>query len=344
MSFPSSIPSVAVLEEMLSRPTDPVVEFASRLKGDVLVLGAAGKIGPSLCTMLARASRQAGVRRTIYAASRFSNPLVKSQLEHEGIQTIACDLLSPPDLLALPETPHILFLAGMKFGATGNEPLTWAMNSLLPAQVCQRFPRSRITAFSTGTVYGWVPTHSGGASENSPLNPVGEYAMSCLGRERMFEFHTQRNQSPTTLLRLFYACEPRYGVLLDIGLRVFQNQPVDVSMGCFNAIWQGDANALSLLSMDHASVPPKVFNLTGPSTLVTREVAHQFGQAFNKAPRFIGQEAPTACLGNVDRATRTLGSPIISTATLISWTAEWIKHSGPTLGKPTRFESRDGRY
>jgi nucleoside-diphosphate-sugar epimerase len=235
-------------------------------------------------------------------------------------------------------------MAGMKFGATGNESLTWAMNAWLPGIVCERYSRSRIVAFSTGNVYGLTPVENGGSREEDALNPAGEYAMSCLGRERLFEHFSRVRGTPVSLIRLNYACDLRYGVLVDIARKVWAGEPVDVTMGHFNTIWQGDANALSLLTLAHASSPATAFNITGIRTLSVRETALHFGELFGKTPHLTGTEAKDALLSNATRSVISLGPPFVSETDLIEWTADWIKRGGASLGKPTHFESRDGRF
>lgn len=332
------------LEERLSRPSGAVVEMMRRLEGDIVFLGVAGKMGPSMARMARRATDEAGIARRIIGVSRFSDPQIQMDLEQHGIETIASDLLDPTAIAALPDAANVVFMAGMKFGATGQEALTWAMNVLLPSRVAERYPDSRIAAFSTGNIYGLVPAISAGSTEADSPKPVGEYAMSCLGRERVFEYAAITRQTPISLIRLNYACDLRYGVMVDIAHKVFNGDNVDVSMGYFNTLWQGDANALSLLTLEKAQSPAWKVNLTGRQCLRVREVAEAFGSLFGKPVHLIGNEEPDALLSDATRCFQQLGVPHIEEATLIEWIADWIAGGGEALNKPTHFESRDGRF
>ncbi len=332
------------LEEILSEPTPAVVEMMGRLDGDILFLGVAGKIGPSLARMARRASDLAGVQRRVIGVSRFSNPAGEARLRAGGIETIRCDLLDEEAVGRLPRARNVIYLAGFKFGSTGAAATTWAMNAYLPGVVCRRFLDSRIVAYSTGTVYGLTPADGGGAKEAETPRPVGEYAMSCLGRERVFEYFGRARGIPIALIRLFYACDLRYGVLVDLAGSILDGRPIDLGMGFFNIIWQGDSNAMTLLALDRAASPAAVFNLTGPEVLGIREVAEALGRRLGVAPKFQGVELGTACLGNTDAARKMFGPPRVSAGQLIEWVADWMKNGGPTLGKPTHFETRDGRF
>jgi nucleoside-diphosphate-sugar epimerase len=332
------------LEERLSRPTPAVVDLMQALPGDIIILGAAGKMGPSLARMAKRASDEAGTKRRIIAVSRFSTPGSAEEFQQHGIETIAVDLLSANAVAYLPHVANVVFMAGMKFGSTGQEPMTWAMNAWLPGLVCERYHRSRIAAFSTGNVYGLVPVERGGSHEEDTPNPAGEYAMSCLGRERIFQHFSQTRGTPVSLIRLNYACDLRYGVMVDVAQKVWNDEPVDVRMGYFNTIWQGDANALSLLSLGKAQSPAWTVNLTGTTTLSVREVAQRFGELFGKPVQIEGKEAPDALLSNPYRSFVELGIPFIRDEELMEWVASWVASGGESLGKPTHFESRDGRF
>jgi uncharacterized protein YbjT (DUF2867 family) len=329
------------LEDRLSAPTPAVVAALEALDGNFLILGAAGKMGPTLARM---AKRAVGTKRRVVAVSRFSDNLTRTTLEQAGVETIAADLLNSEALQALPDIKNIVFMAGMKFGATGNEPLTWAMNSFLPGLICQRFPTSRIAAFSTGNVYPLTPLHQGGSLETDAPSPVGEYAQSCLGRERLFQHFSQTNGTCVSLLRLNYAVELRYGVLCDIARKVWEGTPISVAMAAVNVVWQGDANAWALQSLAHASAPATIFNLAGPELLSVRRLATQLGALLGKEPLFEGNEASQALLSNGQKAHRAFGYPTVPIAQILEWAAEWIKNSGPTLGKPTKFEVRDGKF
>ena len=329
------------LEDTLSEPTPAVISAMDTLDGDFLILGAAGKMGPTLARM---AKRAVGKSRRVIAVSRFSDVTTRAALELAGVETIAADLLDVDALLTLPDVQNIVFMAGMKFGATGNEPLTWAMNSFLPGLVCQRFTTSRIAAFSTGNVYPLTPLHLGGSVETDAPDPVGEYARSCLGRERIFQYFSQAYETPVSLLRLNYAVELRYGVLCDIAKKVWEGTRISVAMAAVNILWQGDANAWALQSLAHTSSPASIFNLAGPEQLSVRRIAEQLGQLLGKEPLFEGEEATHALLSNGQKAHRAFGYPTVPVEIILEWTAEWIKSGGPTLGKPTKFEVRDGKF
>lgn len=339
-----SIQSVEELEDLLSTPTDGVIETMARHDGDILVLGAAGKMGPSLARMAKRASDAAGVKRRIIAVSRFSTKDSQAEFQVHGIETIRCDLLQPDQLAALPDAPLIIYMAGMKFGSTGNESLTWAMNSYLPGMVCQRFPKSRIVAFSTGNVYHLTPVTLGGSVETDPTAPVGEYAQSCLGRERIFEHFSRTLDIPVSIIRLTYAIDMRYGVLLDMAQRVHGGLPVNLAMGNVNVIWQADANAMSLQSLDLADTPPFILNVAGAETLSVRRVSEQYGALLGKSPVFEGAEAQEALLVSGQLSHRLFGYPRIGAQQLLHWTADWVERGGSTLNKPTHFETRDGKF
>lgn len=339
-----AIHDVEHLEDLLSEPTEGVIRTFANLPGDLLILGVGGKMGPTIARMARRASDAAGVARRIVGVARFSDPDAARKLESWGIETIAADLLEPGALDRLPTLPNVLFMAAMKFGATGQEARTWAMNCLLPGLVSRRFSAGRIVAFSTGNVYGLVPTSGPGSKESDPLRPDGEYAMSCLGRERLFEDGSRTFGTPVALIRLNYAVEMRYGVLVDIGRRVWNEEPIDVTMGYLNTIWQGDANAMSLQAFDLATSPPRVVNLTGPEVLSVRWIAERFGERFDRPLTIVGHEAPDALLNDARFALERFGPPRVGPERLIDWIADWLRRGGPTLGKPTKFEVRDGKF
>ncbi len=343
-SWPKRVEDVEHLEELLSRPTDGVIETMARLQGDIVVLGAGGKMGPSLARMARRASDTAGVKRRVTGVARFSSPETATRLERHGVETLRCDLLDEDALNSLPEAENVVFMAGMKFGATCNEPLTWATNCLLPAMVAQRYRKSRIVAFSTGNVYGLSPLERGGSVETGALRPEGEYAMSCVGRERLLTYCSTALGVPMAILRLNYACEMRYGVLLDIASRVFRAEPVDLTMGYFNAIWQGDANSYALQALGQTATPPLVLNVTGTEILSVRDVALRFASLLGGPARFSGGPAPDALLSNASCCHTLLGPPRTPIARVIGWVAEWVRSGGPMLNKPTHFEVRDGKF
>lgn len=340
----TAIRTEAELEERLSRPSAADVEFMRELEGDLLILGVAGKMGPSLARRARRAADEAGVRKRIVGVARFSNPRVREELESAGVETICADLLDEEQLQALPELPNVIYMAARKFGTTGNEYLTWALNTYLPGRVAERFRRSRIVAFSSGNVYPLVPIAHGGPTEATPPDPVGEYAQSVLGRERMFEYFSARYGTPVTLLRLNYAIDLRYGVLVDIALKVYQRQPVNLAMGQVNVIWQGDANSVALRAFRLCQSPPAVLNVTGPETVSVRSLAWKFARRFGVEPIFEGTEAPTALLSDASLCHRLFGYPEVTLEQMIEWVAEWIRAGGVLWNKPTHFEVRDGSF
>lgn len=335
--------SEAELEELLSEPTPRLIDAFRSLEGDILILGAGGKMGPSLARLAVRASREAGAARRVFAAARFSDQSLPAALESGGVGVIRCDLFDPSSVSALPEVPNIVHMAGQKFGTTGEADRTWAVNAYLPGVVAARFPRSRIVAFSTGNVYPLWPADSEGPSESDPTGPLGEYALSALARERVFEHFSRRNGTPTVLLRLNYAVEPRYGVVRDIADRVWRREPVDLAMGRVNLIWQRDANAIALECLAHGGSPPLVLNVTGPAVSV-RRIATDLGRRWGITPLFSGTEGATALLSNAAECARRFGDPPVSLPRMIERVAEWVEQGGRSLGKPTHFETRDGAF
>lgn len=342
--LPETIETEAQLEELLSRPTEAVIDLFRSLEGDLVFLGVAGKIGPSLARMAKRACAAAGVSKRVIGVSRFSDRLERDRLEETGIETRPCDLLDPAAVAALPDAANVVFLAGMKFGAEANLAQTWAMNTYVPALVADRYRASRIVAFSTGCVYPFVGVATGGSTEQDRPVAAGEYAQSCLGRERLFEFSSLRHGTPVALVRLNYSAELRYGVLVDIATKVNRGEPLDLSMGHFNVIWQGDMNAAALRMLSRCASPAEVLNLTGPETLSVRQTALAFGRLLGKAPVFTGSEAPTALLSNASRAHALFGKPQVSPDQMMRWIADWVARGSRLLNKPTHFEARDGKY
>ena len=340
----TAIQTVDELDHLLSEPTDAVVQMMRRVEGDIILLGAGGKIGPSLARMAKLASELAGTPRRVIGVSRFSTPGEAAKLEQHGVETIVCDLLDGDAVNALPDARNVIHLAGLKFGSAGREAATWAMNTYLPSVVCRKFRKSRIVAYSTGAVYGMCESSHGGAKETARLEPVGEYAMSCLGRERMFEHFSREWNIPVATIRLFYACELRYGVFVDLARKILEGEPINLAMGHFNIIWQGDNNAMTLLSLEHASVPPLVLNVTGPEVLSIREVGEEIGRRLGREPRFYGKEMDATCLGNASAAQKLFGKPRVSAGQLLDWVVEWVRSGGEYLGKPTHFEVHDGQY
>lgn len=338
------IDDVEQLDDLLSAPTAAAVRTLAELDGDLMLLGVGGKMGPTLARMARRAFDEAGKPRRVLGVARFTEPGLQAQLERDGIETVRCDLLDRAELARLPEVPNVLVMVGMKFGSTGEEARTWAVNTYLAGLLCERFRRSRLVAFSTGNVYGLTPVARGGSLETDPLAPQGEYAMSCVGRERMVEHFSRTLQQPVALLRLNYATELRYGVLVDIGQRVLAGLPVDLRMGHLNALWQGDANAMALAAFAHAATPPTVLNLAGPETLSVRRVAEQLAALFGRPATFTGTEAGDALLSNGQLAHRLFGYPQVTAGQMIAWIADWLRRGGVTFGKPTHFEVRDGKF
>ncbi len=336
--------TTAELEERLARPSAGLVDDLSKLDGDILILGAGGKLGPSLVRLALNATRAAGGERRIIAVSRFSEPGLAEALTEEGATGVPADVADEQALRELPDARNVVYLVGAKFGTQGREHATWFTNTYLPGRVAERFKDSRIAALSTGNVYPLVPVTSGGSSEDSPAGPVGEYAMSCLGRERVLTHFSEKYGTPMSLLRLNYAVELRYGVLVDLAQKVLAGEPVDLATGQVNVVWQGYANEVALRSLTLASAPPYVLNVTGPELISVRRAALELGAALGREPVFVGEEAPTALLSNAGRCHRLFGYPELTPAELIEHTARWVADGGPLLGKPTKFERRDGRF
>lgn len=343
---PDSAPAdEPALEERLSRPDRRAIDALARCPGDVVVLGAGGKMGPSLARMLRRASDAAGdTGRRIHAVARWSSPEAERLVAESGVETVRCDLLDRAPLAALPDAPNVVFMAGQKFGTTDAPYRTWAMNALVPALCAERYPDARTVVFSTGNVYPLSRADGPGSREADPLTPLGEYANSCVARERLYEHASVTRGTPVATLRLNYAVDLRYGVLVDVARRVWTGEPVDVTMGWVNVVWQGDANALAIAALAEASSPPFVVNLTGPERLRVRDVAEDLGHLLGRAPVIVGEEAGDALLSDTSRLHQSLGAPEVPYDTLVRWVAEWIARGGRLLAKPTGFERRDGRY
>ena len=338
--LPARIADVAALEELMSRPSPELVQALEKVPGDIMVLGVGGKMGPTL----ARMAKRAGTKRRVIGVARFSEPGLREQLEAAGVECIAADLMSRDAIARLPEAQNIVFMAGRKFGSTGSEWLTWAMNAHVPALVAERFPRSRIVAFSTACVYPFVDKDGPGAPESlPPTAPSGEYANSCVARERMFEHFSHLHGTPGRLLRLSYAIDMRYGVLHDVAQKLLHKQPIDLSMGHANVIWQGEANDWALRSLAHCTAPTTALNLSGPK-VSTRELACEMSLRLNIAPIFTGYEVETAWLVDCGEAFRLFGEPQVNLSRMIDWTADWVKRGGASLNKPTHYEARDGKY
>lgn len=325
------------LEEALSRPSQSDIVFMKSLEGDVVILGASGKMGPSLVRLCRRANDAAGTTRRIIAVSR--RPLAEP-----GVESIACDLLDRQQVAALPDCPNVLYLAGRKFGSTGSPELTWAMNALVPAMVAERYRNNRIVVFSTGNVYPFRDARESGPSESDPPAPVGEYAQSCLGRERVFQYFANAHGLRCLLFRLNYAVDLRYGVPVDIARKVWGGQPVSLAVPAFNAIWQRDANSYALRSLDLCDVPPAILNVTGRETLQVRDVAAYFAKRFGRDCRFEGDEGQSALLSDASRCREMLGPPEVESSALLELVAAWVEAGGASLEKPTHFEVSDGKF
>jgi len=328
------------LEDLLSEPTEQTRKAIAALTGDIAVLGAGGKMGPTLAMMLKKASSG----RKIYAVSRFSNQVVRSRIEQAQVTTIEADLLDESIYEKLPDAENVFYLAGMKFGATGNQPLTWAMNSFVPALAARHFKNSRIVVFSTGNVYPLVDVNSRGASEGTLLEPIGEYAQSCLGRERMFEYFSQLYNTPVTLVRLNYANEPRYGIIVDLTLKILNDEPIDLTMGAVNLIWQRDANDYIIRAITLAKSPPAVLNVAGPDTIPIRRLAGLIAQTLDRKPKFCSKEAQSALLSDASYCMSTFGYPQTSLEQMVSMIANWVASGKKILNKPTKYGVRDGKF
>ena len=333
------------LEEALSRPTPGALETLRRSTGDVIVLGAGGKMGPTLARMLRRSLDAIGASaRRVIAVSRFSSAAAMQSLRQAGVDTIACDLTNPQQIRALPDAPNVIYLVGQKFGTQESPELTWITNTVVPALVAERFARSRIVALSTGCVYPLVASGGPGSAEDDPLGPPGEYANSCVGRERVFEYYSKRDQTPMVFVRLCYAIDLRYGVLLDLAQRVAQGQPIDLGMAATHVIWQGDANARIIQCLEHTQVPPVAVNITGRDRLPIQDLALRLGELLNRKVQFTGEPGPTAWLWNAQRSYDWFGPPTVTIEEMLQATAHWVQQSGPTLNRPTHFEVRDGNF
>ncbi|MEK5214698.1 NAD-dependent epimerase/dehydratase family protein [Psychrobacillus sp. FSL H8-0487] len=336
--------TVEELENLMTEPSDALVEDMRKIDGNILILGIGGKMGPTLAIMAKRAIDKAGVDKKVIGVSRFSNGTLKEDLEKAGIEIISTDLLNDEQLKLLPKEKNIIYMAGNKFGTTGNEHFTWAMNTYLPGRVAEHFKGANIVAFSTGNVYPLVPLTQGGCDELHEVAPVGEYGQSSLGRERVFTYFSHKDNTPLTVFRLNYAIDMRYGVLLEIARSVYNGIPLDLSMGHVNVIWQGDANEYAIRSLLRASSPPTILNVTGPETLSVRWLANEFGTLLGKTPVFEGVEQENALLNNASKAHKEFGYPRVSIREMIEWTATWVANDGETINKPTHFQERKGQF
>lgn len=332
------------LNELLTTPSEKLVEDIAKIKGDIMVLGAGGKMGPTLCILAKNAIKKAGVQKRVIAVSRFSDPIATELLKSNGVETISCDLLDHDSLEALPEVENVIYMAGRKFGTDGQEYLTWAMNATLPAFVAYKFRKSNIVVFSSGNIYPIVPLSSGGCTEDDKVGPVGEYAMSCLARERAFEYAANQYGTKIFIYRLNFAVDLRYGVLFDCAKKIMDGTPISLSTPCFNFIWQGSANEIAIRGLLHCAAPACKMNVTGPETVSIKAAAQKLGRLLGKEPVFEGAEEGNAYLNNASRAMELFGYPDVSAETLIRWQAEYILDGGRTINKPTHFEERKGSY
>jgi hypothetical protein len=332
------------LERDLLQPSEALLADMAKINGDIIILGVGGKMGPSMARLAKQAMAKAGIDKRVIGVSRFSDGKLQAELEADGIETISADLLNEQQLNSLPDVENVLYLAGNKFGTTGQEAFTWAMNAYLPGRVAEKYRNSRMVAFSTGNVYPFVPVTSGGCSEDQPVAPVGEYGQSCLGRERIFQYFSNKFNIPTFIYRLNYAIDFRYGVLLEIATSVRNEKPIDLTSGNANVIWQGDANEIAVRSLLHCAVPATVLNVTGPEMVSIQWVAQQFGLLFKKEPIFISEPQPTALLSNASEAHRLFGYPRVTLRQMIDITATWLQNDGQVWVKSTHFQEREGKF
>ena len=342
--MPSSFATESEVDDFMTRPSQAVVGLLVGGEGNVMCLGVGGKMGHTLATLAVNAIKQTNGDRTVFGVSRFSDGRAAQKLQSSGVKTIRCDLLNRTALDNLPDATDVIFMAGRKFGSTGAESLTWALNAYMPGLVAQRYRDARIVVFSTGNVYPFSPSDGVGPDESTIPAPVGEYAQSCLGRERVFQHFSEELGTRVCIMRLNYAIDVRYGVLLDIGRRVLNRQPIDLSMGYVNVIWQGEACDRALRCLEIASSPASVLNVTGAKTLSVSWIAERFGECFDVEPRFEGSESPEALLSDASRCSELFGPPQVSARRMIVWVAGWLARGGPTLVKPTGYEVRDGRF
>lgn len=336
--------TVEELDIKLSEPSERLIEDVTKIQGDIMILGLGGKMGPSLAKLLKNAIEKTGKSKRVMGASRFSNETMYSELTDFGIECHKVDLLNGGGLNDLPDAENVIYMAGNKFGTAGNEHFTWAMNAYLPGRIAERYKNSNIVVFSTGNIYPFMPIESGGATESVRPSPIGEYAQSCLGRERVFEHFAIKNSTKMLLYRLNYALDLRYGVLLEVAKRVISEKPIDLSMGHVNVIWQGDANEYAIRSLLHCEFPVNKLNVTGPETISVQWLAEQFGEHFGKKPIFKNRPAETALLNNASQSFELFGKPFVSLNEMIKMTVEWVKSGGKEISKPTHFQERKGDF
>lgn len=344
MQLPDLIESEAQLDDLLTTPSPALVESFKSLSDPLLILGAGGKMGPTLAVLAARAAKQAKSAVRVIAASRFSDASSRDYLHQRGVETQVADVFDRQQLESLPDSSNVVYLVGMKFGTSSDPVPTWATNTVAPVHVCERFPQAKMVALSTGNIYPLTAVDSAGSLESDPLTPLGEYPNAAVARERVFQYYSSRNAAPTAMMRLNYAHDLRYGVLTELAQRVWSEEPIDLTMGYFNAIWQGDANDMILRSFEHCQSPAQAINLTSPETYSVRTVASRLGELLERQPQFRSSEAPTALLSNTQRMQQLLGEPQVDLERMLRWIAHWTRIGGVTLGKPTHFATRDGKF
>ncbi|UVI30719.1 NAD-dependent epimerase/dehydratase family protein [Paenibacillus spongiae] len=336
--------TVAELEAKLAEPSEALIADLRSIEGDIIVLGVGGKMGPSLARLAANAIKQGGLNKRVIGVSRFSNEEARRELEEAGVETISCDLLNDDELRQLPDVSNVIYMAGNKFGTTGREYFTWAMNAYMPGRVAEKYKHSRIVVFSSGNIYPFTPVGNGGVNEAVAPEPLGEYAQSCLGRERVFEYFSHQNGTPMAMYRLNYAIDMRYGVLLELAKSVHEGRAIDLTMGHANIIWQGDANEMALRCLTKCSNPPEVVNVTGPETMSIRWAAEELAKRMGKEAAFTGKESENALLNNASKSHQLFGYPRVSLLQMIDWVAEWVQAGGQTWNKPTHFQERKGKF
>lgn len=332
------------LETKYTQPSSALINDLAKIDGDFIFLGIGGKMGPSMAKLLIDGLKALGQTRKVYGVSRFSDAASRAYLEEIGVETIACDLLDDKALQQLPEVKNVIYLAGFKFGAVGKEDFTWAMNSYLPGRVAEKFKNSRIVALSSGNVLPFVNVTDGGVDESIVPEPIGEYAQSTLGRERVFTYFSKKNQTPMLIYRLNYAVDFRYGVVREIAKQVYDGRAIDLTTNNVNVIWQSDANEVAIRSLLHTEAPAKVLNVTGPEILSIKWLAEKLGQGLGKEPVFVNEPASSALLNNAAECHRLFGYPSVSILEIIDITIQWIKNGGDEFGKDTHFQERKGKF
>jgi nucleoside-diphosphate-sugar epimerase len=344
IALPETICTEDELDDVLTRPAPALCEMISRVPSPLVVLGAGGKMGPSLAVLAKRAAEQAGHALDVVAVSRFSDPAQRAWLEERGVRTHVADLLRRSEVERLPDATRVVYLVGIKFGTSARPDLTWAANTLVPSFVLERYPEANISAVSTGNVYPLAPVAGGGSREGDPLTPLGEYANAAVARERIFEYFSREQGTPVCLLRLSYALDLRYGVIPDLARKVWREEPIPLETGHFNCLWQGEANERILRALELCESPAEAYNLTSSRILSVRETALRLGELLGKEPQFTGTETGTAFVSQTDKMDELWGEPQVDPDTLIRWSAHWVRSGGRSLNKPTHFETRDGAY